>query len=277
MSKDAPPPPCTWRSTKPGTTVAVAEVEVGRARRRAFADLDDAVAVEVQPPRREDPRRGDHLCGREDHVRPWCPASTSASVHSRLVVLATGRLEVPLPDHEPEQEVVDRRVAEADRDEQQRLGGDVEVEHVVEQAGGEAEAVLDAERVDQRHRRAGEQRVDDVERARDEHERELERLGDAGEERRQGGGQHDAADELLVLRLGLVPDRQGGGREGEHHDREEAGHERAGGRVAVQEAGDVAVSRRRRRRRCRTPKRNHGGLLRMWCRPSGISSRLSVP
>ena len=54
------------------------EVDVGLARRRPLADLDDAVAVEEEPPRREDPRRGDHLSCSEDHVRPCCPARGSS-------------------------------------------------------------------------------------------------------------------------------------------------------------------------------------------------------
>ncbi len=56
----------------------LAEVDVGRAGRGALAHLDDPVAVEEQPPRREDPRRGDHLSCREDHVRPCCPARGSS-------------------------------------------------------------------------------------------------------------------------------------------------------------------------------------------------------
>ena len=92
---------------EPGTDGESAEVDVRRVRWRALADLDDAVAVEVQPPRREDPRRGDHLGGCDDHVRPCCPARASGSTHRLVVVLATRGPQVPLPDHEPEQEVVD--------------------------------------------------------------------------------------------------------------------------------------------------------------------------
>jgi hypothetical protein len=82
--------------------------------------------------------------------------------------------------------------------------------------------------------------VDHVERPGDEHEGELERLGHAGQEAGQCGADHDAADSLLLRGLGLLPDRQGGGRQGEHHDGEEAGHERSGLRVAVEEPLDVA-------------------------------------
>ena len=63
---------------EPGDDGRPAEVDVGLARWRPLADLDDAIAVEEQPPRREDPRRGDHLSCSEDHVRPCCPARGSS-------------------------------------------------------------------------------------------------------------------------------------------------------------------------------------------------------
>ncbi len=136
----------------------------------------------------------------DDHVRPCCPARASDSPPAGSSSSRPGVRRFHLPDDEPEQDVVDHRVAEPDRDQQPRVGRDVPVEDVVEEAGGEAEPVLDAEGVDQGQRRARQQRVDDVQREGDEHERELERLGDAGEEGGEGGREHDAADELLVLR-----------------------------------------------------------------------------
>ena len=42
--------------------------------------------------------------------------------------------------------------------------------------------------------------------------------------------------------LASLPDGQGGRGQGEHHDREEAGHEDAGGRVAGEEPVQVAVA-----------------------------------
>ena len=43
------------------------QVEVRGARWCAVGDLDDALAGDEQPPRREDPRRGHHRSGREEH------------------------------------------------------------------------------------------------------------------------------------------------------------------------------------------------------------------
>ena len=65
------------------------------------------------------------------------------------LLLAPRRAQVPLADHEPEREVVDRRIAEPDQDQEQRSGRDVEVQRVVEQAGREPEPVIDPQRVDQ--------------------------------------------------------------------------------------------------------------------------------
>ena len=42
---------------------------------------------------------------------------------------------------------------------------------------------------------------------------------------------------LAALGAGGVRDGQGGGRQAEHHDREEAGHELSGGRVAARRSG----------------------------------------
>ncbi|MCO5561366.1 hypothetical protein L7F22_014987 [Adiantum nelumboides] len=158
-----------------------------------------------------------------------------------LVVLPAGGAEVPATDHEAEQHVVDDGVGEPDRDQPQRPGGLAEVEDVVDRAGGEGEPVVDAERVDQRERGAGEHRVDQVQRPRHVDEGVLQRLGDAGDEGGQRDRHHDPADELALLRAGLVPDREGRGGQREHHDREEAGHEGPGGRVAGEEAVQVAA------------------------------------
>ncbi len=85
--------------------------------------------------------------------------------------------------------------------------------------------------------------MDDVQRPRDEHEGELDRLGDAREERGEGDRGHQATDGLLRLGLGLLVDRERRGGQGEHHDGEEAGHEGSGRGVALEEAGDVALHR----------------------------------
>ncbi len=56
------------------------------------------------------------------------------------VLFTPGRAEVPLLDHETEQEVVHDRVAEADRDEPDRSVRLAEVQHVVDRTGREREA-----------------------------------------------------------------------------------------------------------------------------------------
>ena len=145
-SNDAPPPPCTWRSTKPGTTVASPRSTSG-----ARGGAPSPTSTMRSPSRSSHPgartRAGVTTCRAARITSGLVVLLEDRATAGRVVVvLATGRPEVPLPDHEPEQEVVERRVGQADRDDQQRLGGDVEVEDVVEQSRREAEAVLDADR-----------------------------------------------------------------------------------------------------------------------------------
>ena len=141
-----------------GRAAAAVHVRVDEARARASrrsaprpaapaasagTDVRDPLAVDVHPPRREDPRRGDHtVCGdgHVRHVRLVVSASTSDSSSSSS---RPGVLRFHHRITKRNEEVVDGRVAEPDHDQQQRLGRDVEVEQVVEQAGGEPEPVLD--------------------------------------------------------------------------------------------------------------------------------------
>ena len=89
-------------------------------------------------------------------------------------------------------------------------------------------------------RDAGEQRVDGVEQRRDEEERELDRLGDAGEERGERRGDHDAADLRALLRTRRAPHRERRGGQSPHLEQVTAGHV-ARGRIAGDEARDFAV------------------------------------
>ncbi len=100
---------------------------------------------------------------------------------------------------------------------------------------------MDAERPRHRHRNARQYRVDRVQRRRDEEEGVLQRLGDPRDERGQRHRQHQAPDLLAPLRLRAVRDGQRRRRQGEHHDREEAGQEQTRVRVAAEEHVDVAV------------------------------------
>ncbi len=96
------------------------------------------------------------------------------------------------------------------------------------------------QRVHQRHGRPGQQRVQQVERRRQEHEAELDGLGDAGQETGQGQRQEHAAHGLASFGAGGAVHGQASRRQAEHHHREEAAHERTGGRVAGEEAVQVA-------------------------------------
>ena len=148
---------------------------------------------------------------------------------------------------------------------------------VVDEAVREGEAVLDAERDAEEIRDAGEQRVDDVEERRDEEKGELDRLGDAGEERRERGGDHDAADLRAILRTRAAPHGDGRGGQTPHLEEIAAGHV-AGRRIAGDEARDFAVHDLRR---CsgstKSPAWKKNGTFQTWCRPNGMSARSTTP
>jgi hypothetical protein len=101
---------------------------------------------------------------------------------SDLVRLPARRLEVESDDEEAEQAVVQREVDEAHRQQQQRPRRLAEAQHVVEQAGRETKTEVHVDRIHQRHRRAGQRGVNRVQHWRQEHERELDRLGHASKE-----------------------------------------------------------------------------------------------
>ena len=98
---------------------------------------------------------------------------------------------------------------------------------------------MDVEQVGDRQGQSGEQRVDDVQRERHEHEREFEGLGYAGEERGRSGRGQNADGQLPLPLVRDVDHRQGSGGQAEHQDRVEAGREDARGRVACGEPGEL--------------------------------------
>lgn len=112
--------------------------------------------------------------------------------------------------------------------------GNLQRQEPVDEACGEVEACDPLERSGDEHRDGGEQRVHHVQREGGEHEGELQRLGDTGEERGERTGEHQGSGGLLVLGLGVLVDRECTGRQAEHHDREEAG---------LVDAGDVHAER----------------------------------
>ncbi len=149
--------------------------------------------------------------------------------------------QVPPGDREAEQRVVEEEEHHTHHDQQRdvlRRRGRA-VEEQVDQAGREREAEVDVEGVRQGQGEAGEHRVDHVEGEGDEHERELEGLGDAGEEGRQPGGGEDADGQLLLVGARHVDHRECGSGEAEHQDRVEAGGQAAGLGVTVGEAGEL--------------------------------------
>ncbi len=84
-----------------------------------------------------------------------------------------------------------------------------------------------------------------VEQRRHEQERELDRLGDSGQKRRERRRDHDAADLRAVLRPRAVPDRDGGSRQSPHLEQIPAGHV-AGCRISGRVTMDLAADDRSR-------------------------------
>ncbi len=82
--------------------------------------------------------------------------------------------------------------------------------------------------------------MDSVQDRRHEHKGELDRLGDAGQERSQRGGDHDAAHFCTVFRFRGVPDSDRSSRQTVHFE-QEAARKFACGRVARHVARDIAV------------------------------------
>ncbi|CRQ64570.1 hypothetical protein PAERUG_P47_London_12_VIM_2_12_12_01943 [Pseudomonas aeruginosa] len=162
---------------------------------------------------------------------------------ARVVFPARG-LQVEAADAEVEHQVIDAGIEQAQRPEHPAVGGTAPAQGEVDGATGEGEAEADVEQVGEGHGQAGEQRMQQVEQRREEHEGELHRLGDAGEEGGQGHRQEQPADQLAPLRTGVAVHRQAGGGQAEHHHREHPGHElaalRVAGEIARQVAGDDA-------------------------------------
>ena len=107
---------------------------------------------------------------------------------------------------------------------------------------------MDVESVGDRQRGPGEQRVNDVERERHEHEGELQRFSDTGQECRQPSRREDAEGDLALASIGNMDHRQRGRRQAEHQDRIKAGGEMPAGGVAGGEprqfTGDHVAVRR---------------------------------
>ena len=101
-----------------------------------------------------------------------------------LIVLTARGLQIPLGDGELEHEIEHDRSSQAHRDDQPGVGSRRQGsgEDQVGQARGEAEAGAEAQRDGDSREDAVQSRVDNIQRERQEHEGELERLGNAAQE-----------------------------------------------------------------------------------------------
>ncbi len=151
-------------------------------------------------------------------------------------LLAARCLQVELQDQRAEDDVVDQR---KDRpQDQDDPGFDVvdPVQRIVDEAVAEAVAEPSVEQVGDQIGDADQDRMGRVQQGRDEQEGEFQRLGDAGQERGQRRGAHDAGHARLVLRLGRVIDGQRRRGQAEHLEHEAAAED---GRLVV--AGEEAA------------------------------------
>ena len=123
-----------------------------------------------------------------------------------------------------EDAVIDSRPDRSEDEKPERVVRLRKEHDVIDEAVRESEAVLDAEHDAQEIGGAREHRVDGVKHRRDEEERELDRLGDAGEERGERRGDHDAADLRAILGARRAPHGEGRGGQAPHLEQVAAGH-----------------------------------------------------
>ncbi len=94
-------------------------------------------------------------------------------------------LEVEAANAVAEHRVVDDRVGQAYRYHPPAIGRFAPAQHHVDKPTGEGKTEVDIQHIRHGHRQAGEQRMQQIEERREEHEGELNRLGHPGEERGQ--------------------------------------------------------------------------------------------
>src|SRR5438874_8125458 len=240
MTPLAPRTRSALSSTREGSLTATRS-RVMQASRLAFggaAEGQHQIACARIAPR----RRG----ARGHATRGSGAAHRGSAGRSHQHLLAAGRLQVEPADGGAEDDVVDDRVDRAEDQHQPPLLGEP-AEHVedeeVDATLREREPHVHAERAGDELRRSREQCVYHVERRRDEQERELDRLGDSGEERGERRRDHDAADRDAILRRGAVPHGDGGRGQAEHLE-EECPRQYSRRGIAGEEAVDVTVHHR---------------------------------
>ena len=137
---------------------------------------------------------------------------------------------------------------------------------------GEREAVPDARARWSDHQRvARSARVHHVQRRRHEHESELDRLGDAGEERGERGRAEDAGDALRRSgRAVWIIARHAAGRANIMIGKKPVMKPPACGSPAKNRFRSPVLP-------LYSPNWNHSNEFGMWCRPNGSSSRLIRP
>ena len=157
-----------------------------------------------------------------------------------VVVLTAGGLQIELLDGEVKHQEEHHKGGEAQGEDQPGIGvsGQESREEQVGGAGGEHEAGPEVQSHSDGGEDAVEQSVDNIEREGQEHEGELEGLGNAAKESTDGGGAHDADGVLFLGALGVLDHGQSSAGDTEHHAGEEAGHVHTNGPVGV--LGDLA-------------------------------------
>ena len=157
-----------------------------------------------------------------------------------VLVLTAGGLQVELDDSELEHQVEDNESGDAQRDDHPGIvsSGQAGGEDQVGSTGGEAEACAEAGVVGDDGEDAVQGSIDNIQGEAEEHEAELERLGNAADEGADSSGNNQADSSLLVL--GSLDHSQSSTGDTEHHAGEEAGHVHAEVPINTILTGDIA-------------------------------------
>ena len=118
--------------------------------------------------------------------------------------------------------VVHDRIANTDNREQPQLAAVAGKNDKVDQTVRERRPVTHTQQDTDRECQACKNRVDDIQDRRNEHEGELDRLGNTGQERGQRRGDHNTADFGTVFWFSRVPNRDSCSRQAVHFEQEAA-------------------------------------------------------
>ena len=154
---------------------------------------------------------------------------------------ATGGGEIKFANREGEDAVIHQAPNRPDDEKPQRVLRFRKQNDVVDEAVGKGEAVFNPEGDAKEVSGAREQRVHAVKHRREKKKRKLDRLGDAGYERGQRGGNHDAADLGAIFRAGAAPHRNRRRGQAPHLEEVTAGHI-SRRRITGNKSRDLAVN-----------------------------------